>query len=436
MPNYAKGFSTWLRHLRKNAEAELAHSPRDEVLLPSDAALLHELEVHKIELEMQNEALRQTQVVLEESRDRYADLYEFAPVGYLTLSRTGQIAAINLTGATLMGEDRAKLLRRRFASFVGTEDQDRWQRHFLHVFQHGGKQVCELGLQRRDGTVFAVSLDCVRTEAGDEMPMLRITLTDVTDHRQALAQLRTANERLESLSAEQAAHLRQIAGELTFAEQGERDRLYERLHNDVQPLLVATRLSLSGLSTRTPQPECLLVAQKACAHIGEVIQMARTLSHQLNPPLIRKHGLIAALESLCLWVKDNHGLEVDLTGATEADPDDLALRLLCFNAVRELLMNVVKYSGMTRVTLTLQLVDCDTLRITVGDHGNGFNPAIVTNGSGLAWIKRRLGMVGGSLQIDSRPGHGTVATLSTPLQPITVTEGRPGSVQDYGRTRC
>lgn len=231
--------------------------------------------------------------------------------------------------------------------------------------------------------------------------------------------LRQAQADLENLASEQAAHLRELAGDLTRAEQHERDHLHELLHDEVQPLLVAARLSLSGLGPLSAREDCLRVAAEACEHLGHAILMARDLSLRLNPPLIRERGLNAALASLCGWVRENHGLEVDLTGAPDAEPDDMALRLLCFNATRELLLNVCKHAGTARVALTLRRTDDDSLRITVADHGRGFDPDAITGGSGLATIERRLGMIGGTLQIDSRPGKGTVATLSVPLRPIS-----------------
>lgn len=536
--------------LRDDAEAQLARTPPCEAPTRSAAELLHELQVRQIELETQNEALRQSLVTLEESRDRYVDLYEFAPVGYLTLSREARIAAINLTGATLLGDDRQTLLHQRFTRFVVAEDQDQWRRHFLHAVQPGGKQTCELRLRRCDGTLFAARLDCLCTRSGGA-PALRIAVTDIsaykqaqqsllesqerfhsfmthspiaswivdaegryqyvnptyykifgvpatdmigkrisevyppglaakylhnnqaaidawqpiervqpgmradgsegeflviefpirdasgqpmlcgnaldiTERRQAVTRLHAANQRLESLAADQAAHLRELAFGLTFAEQRERDRLYELLHDEVQPLLVAARLSLSGLSARTPPEDLLRVATEASEHITQVIQVARTLSRQLNPPLIRERGLNPALEALCHWVKDNHGQEVALTCAPEGEPEDLAIRLLCFNAVRELLLNVTKHAGCAQVTLTLRVVDRDILRITVADRGSGFDPNTITRGSGLAGIERRLGMFGGSLQIDSRPGEGTVTTLSVPIRPVTAAKSAPG----------
>ncbi|MDP3873086.1 MAG: EAL domain-containing protein [Methyloversatilis sp.] len=170
--------------LRTAAEARLALArPYVAPRRPADE-LLHELQVHQIELEMQNEALAQTQIALEESRDRYLDLYELAPIGYMTLTRDDQIAAINLTGATLLGEERSKLLRRRFARFIVAEDRDFWHRHFMRAFRQDGSTTCELTLQRSDGTFFDACLDCLRSSSDDaSTPQLRVAISDITARR-------------------------------------------------------------------------------------------------------------------------------------------------------------------------------------------------------------------------------------------------------------
>ncbi len=99
--------------LRRAAEAQLAENRAAPTVKTDDAALrllVHELQVHQIELEMQNDELHQTKLDLEESRNRYLDLYDFAPIGYVTLTNDGRIAEINLSGSTLLGVERAKLL--------------------------------------------------------------------------------------------------------------------------------------------------------------------------------------------------------------------------------------------------------------------------------------------------------------------------------------
>jgi len=185
-------------HLREEAEAQLAHAAPNNVPVRSAVELLQELQVHQIELEMQNDALRETQLALEESRDRYVDLYEFAPVGYLTLSREAKIVEINLTGATLLGEERKKLLERRFSSFVLPRDQDRWHRHFAHALQHDGRQTCELKLLHSDRGAFDAGLDCLHTKTSDGRSTLRVSLSNITARKQAEAELRIAAIAFES----------------------------------------------------------------------------------------------------------------------------------------------------------------------------------------------------------------------------------------------
>ena len=143
-----------------------------------------DLGVNRTELEMQNEELRRAQIALEESRDQFVDLYEFSPVGYLTLNHEEMIDKINLTATTLLGVERNKLLHHRFVPFVATEDRDRWHRHFLNVLQHDGQQRCELALRRSDDSVCHAQLDCLHINAGGTSSV-RVALTDITERKQA-----------------------------------------------------------------------------------------------------------------------------------------------------------------------------------------------------------------------------------------------------------
>jgi diguanylate cyclase (GGDEF)-like protein/PAS domain S-box-containing protein len=151
---------------------------------------------HQIQLEMQNETLRQALVELEESRDRYVDLYEFVPVGYLTLSRAGLIEQANLTGAALLGVERLRLRRRRFVNYVTPEDRERWQQQFLRIFQQGDKQSCELVMQRGDGSRFHAYLVCLHLSRAE--PQVHVVLSDISRRRQAEEDLRIAAIAFES----------------------------------------------------------------------------------------------------------------------------------------------------------------------------------------------------------------------------------------------
>jgi len=178
-----------LAQLRQEVEAKITPKlPKLVQPQPGEKLLhelIHELRVHQIELEMQNNQLKQAQIALEESRDRYVDFYDFAPVGYLTLNHDAMIDEINLTGAALLGVERSKLTHRRFAPFVAPADSDRWHRYFMSVLKHDKKLNCELALQRGDGSHFHAMLDSLRIleKAGKET-MVRIVLTDITERKQ------------------------------------------------------------------------------------------------------------------------------------------------------------------------------------------------------------------------------------------------------------
>jgi PAS domain S-box-containing protein len=178
--------------LRSEAEKKLAKRPpvqRDDDGFTSEKTV-HELRVHQIELEMQNEALREARIALEESRDKYVDLYEFAPVGYLTLTGKAIIEETNLPGATLLGIDRRDLGKDRFRRYVAEEDSERWDNHFLSVLRNEGKQTIELKLRRHDGSVFDGRLESIRLERENRDPVVRIAISDITANKRAEERLK------------------------------------------------------------------------------------------------------------------------------------------------------------------------------------------------------------------------------------------------------
>jgi PAS domain S-box-containing protein len=201
--------------LRAAAETQLEDHPA-QVAGGSEAGLLHELQVHRIELEMQNETLCQAQIELETSRDRYVDLYDFAPVGYLTLSRDGLIEQINLTCTALLGEERKRLQQQPFAHFVVPEDGDLWHLHFTQVVKGGDRASCELVLQRSDGPRFHARLDC-RLDGTE--PQVRVTVIDIS-----------ARKRAEQVAAKLAAELAAEKKAIELANTAQYHDLVEHLH--------------------------------------------------------------------------------------------------------------------------------------------------------------------------------------------------------------
>lgn len=146
--------------------------------------LLHELRELQLELEMQNEELRQAYTALEESHHRYMDLYEFAPLGYLILSGTGVIEQINQTGAMLLKEERKNLLHQHFSRLVNVADRDRWHLFFWNLLRFESRKTIELMLRRGDNTLFYAQLDGLRFSTRTQANTVRLALLDRTEHKQ------------------------------------------------------------------------------------------------------------------------------------------------------------------------------------------------------------------------------------------------------------
>lgn len=156
--------------------------------------LVHELETLQIELETQNKDLRLAHGEIEESRTKYADFYDFTPVGYLTFSGKGLISELNLTAAALLGFDRSRLVAKPFTLFISAGYQDTFHHHLRKVLQSEEKQACELVLKKKDGTLFHAQLESLPVKANGQR-VVRTILTDISERKQTEETLRK-NEQL------------------------------------------------------------------------------------------------------------------------------------------------------------------------------------------------------------------------------------------------
>jgi len=167
--------------LRKRAE-EITRSDAAQSSVETQRTL-HELQVHQIELEMQNEELRRAQVELEATQARYFDLYDLAPVGYCTLNKPGLILEANLTAATLLGVTRSSLVMQPFTRFILREDQDIFYHHRQQLFATGASQVAEMRLVRADETIFWANLEATAAIDTDGAPVCRLVMSDISERK-------------------------------------------------------------------------------------------------------------------------------------------------------------------------------------------------------------------------------------------------------------
>ena len=173
-----------VNRLRARAELLLGQSAQKVSLLPEGDArrLAHELQIHQMELEMQNNELRRTQLELESSRDRLAALYDFAPVGYLTLDRGGGGSEANLTAALLLRVERKDLIRKKLTTYLAPESQDIYYLHQQNAWKTGIQETCQVRMRRPDGGTLVVELQML---ASGEGPLMReeclVTMSDATE---------------------------------------------------------------------------------------------------------------------------------------------------------------------------------------------------------------------------------------------------------------
>ena len=217
--------------LRKQAEEFLNQNPEAVKKTPPRDILnlVEELQIHQIELEMQNEELRRTQLELEAARDKYSDLYDFAPVGYFTINAKGTILEANLTGAAMLGVERSFLIGKPFTHFIARDTQNGFHLHRNSLFETKGRQTCEVKIAAKDGAQIHVQLKSrsVQDDDGDII-RIRTAVTDINTRKLAEEALKTAHDQLEQRVQERTFELAQTNERLKH-EIAERKRSAEAL---------------------------------------------------------------------------------------------------------------------------------------------------------------------------------------------------------------
>lgn len=231
--------------------------------------------------------------------------------------------------------------------------------------------------------------------------------------------LRQLNETLEQRVAQRTREVLELASSLSVAEQQERGRIAQVLHDDIQQLLYSLHIRL-GLLRDSRDPES--VAERL-ADTGEILRRAiattRSLTVEMNPPVLREEGLDRSLRWLASHMREAYRLRVELD-LDEASLDGVgdSERVLVFHSARELLFNTVKHAGVDRARLAAAR-EGGRLRVWVTDEGAGFDPQEVLqrpgSGFGLRTIRERLRLFGGDLRVEATPGGGSRLGIELPL---------------------
>ena len=451
--------------IRQRAEERLENS-RLKIEHPKTEAdthhLLHELHVHQIELEMQNEELRLARNEMEDLLEKYTDLYDFAPVGYFSLNAAGVILEANLTAATLLGVEREKLIGQRLPNFATPESRPVFKSFLEQVFAAPERKSCEAIFVKADKTAFwAVCHGTSAFYTNTQHDWCRMVVSDITAQREAeetqrnLNAMSVANQSLKKeieqrkaveeelrqsalqnrILLEQSNHLheqlRSLSHRLLTVQEEERKRISRDLHDEITQTLVGINVHLESLAQEAKAKQEGLWKKIAGTQklVAQSVEIVHRFAEQLRPPVLDDLGLIPVMEStLGKFMKDT-GIQVALTAGSEVEQLDAEHRTALYRIAQEALANIAQHANAGRVDVTLQL-RMNEVHMQIKDDGDSFEVDRILDSAtniplGLLGMHERMEMVGGSLDIVSKPGSGTTIHAAVPLKTDPKDNSRP-----------
>jgi signal transduction histidine kinase/ActR/RegA family two-component response regulator len=407
--------------LRRRAEERLRERPPETRQAPTEAdtrRLVHELQVHQVELEMQNEELQKARDEMEAGLEKFTDLYDFAPVGFLTLDREGTIREANLTSANLLGIERARLVNRRLGVCVSAADLPAFNAFLTRVFESKARQSCEMTLPKEGKPPVTVRIEAAVAASGQEC---RAVLDDITEHKRA------DEDRLILNTLESTGIL--AAG----------------IAHDFNNLLTMILLNLELAQTLIPPGEELAHHLEQAKQAG---LMATGLTQQLvtfaagGAPVRKLTRLVELIEASVLLAASGSRLRCDFSLAEDLWPAEVdAIQI--GQVIRNLVLNAreAKPTGgaisvrAENVVLgpseNPSLPPGDYVRVSVTDWGGGipkevlpkiFDPYFSTKqrgtqkgmGLGLSICHTVIQKHGGAIAVESEPGVGATFRLHLP----------------------
>lgn len=276
--------SNLLRHRAEQVAKKSADIIQD---FPTDShsKLIHELRVHQVELEMQNEELRRSQLELQEARDRYSDLYDFAPIGYFTHGEKGRVLETNITFANMLGQTKSSLLQKPITRFIASKNQDRFYLHCKSCVSEKGLQACEVKMKKDDNTIFYALLESVVKNDHDGSAMIRTAVTDISSRKQMEEELENHRHHLEALVKERTADVEIANSRLLQAQKMEAvgtltAGISHDFNNILQTILGFTQILLTRIKPGQSEYNQLAGIEKAALRASDLVKSLLTYSRK------------------------------------------------------------------------------------------------------------------------------------------------------------
>jgi PAS domain S-box-containing protein len=451
-----KKLSTPLKadELRRRAESRLKgnHAPPPPRTEADATRLLHELQVHQIELELQNAELQEARDKVETLLETYTDLYHFAPVGYFSVDEQGLILEVNLTGAALLGIERSRLTNQRLQGFVDPPSRKILLAFLKKIFASPGKHICELPLLNERSIPFWADLQAASADtATGARKWCRIAISDLTtlkheaEVRRRLEDMSVANENLkqeivhrqqveESLkkseahyaqlferSRHQQEQLRHLSRQLLLTQEEERKRISRELHDEIVQTLVGINVHLAAVTIKSPVN--LKDLRKKISQTQRLVEKSVEIVHrfarELRPTVLDDLGLIPALQFFIKDFTKRTKIHVHFKAFAGVEQLNGTQRTVLYRVAQSALANVHKHAKASVVKVTMGKLQ-GAIRLEIHDNGKSFEMERVLFAKrhkrlGLIGSRERVEMVGGKFGIESAPGHGTTISAEIPI---------------------
>jgi len=371
-------------------------------------ALIAQLQAHQIELEMQNQELRETQQLLEETRDRYADLYDFAPVGYLTVDKAGRIRSINLTGAILLDLERVSVIGKPLKDFFCQKDSQKFFDYLYQTFNTCSNTVNEFEINH--------SSDCkrhIRLESSviSGHNTCRMVMTDIS-------QLKKSLHRNQELLNEN----RRLMKNIYQAQEQERCAIARELHDELGQWLTAIYAEAEIISSYADKDSIIIGSCQEIKNCSQRMhELMRGMLHKLRPVLLDTLGLPDALLDLKeQWHKHHTHTTLELTLEGKFENLDEHISITVYRIVQEALNNISSHANATKASIHLRCKPDEnnksSLMLCVEDNGTGYDLTLNPKGFGLLGMRERAIAAGGKLTVCSVPKEGTKICVKLPLK--------------------
>jgi PAS domain S-box-containing protein len=447
--------STSARELRRRAESRLRKQPGSSVRVAKRVdtqRLLQELQIHKIELELQNEELRQSKSEVEAGFQKFSDLYDFAPVGYFSLDERGLILEVNQTGSDMLGTEKDHLAGRRFQLFVAPQCRPAFNVFLEGIFTGHARRSCEVSLLSGGHATFWADLQGMSAlSRSGALQRCLMAIVDITARKQAeeaqrrIDILGATNRKLEDeivqrhavelslRKSEQRAHqllehsrnlqdkLRQMSHQIILVQENQRKEISRELHDEISQLLLSINLHLAVFDSDAAINPKNIRRRIARARwlVEKSVRVVHDFARELRPPMLDDLGLIPALNTYINDFAKRKYLKIHFTAFSGVEALEGDKRTVLYRVTQEALANVAKHARASAVKVLI-LKAREGVSLEISDNGRAFDIGRLSSAKwgdrlGLTGMRERVEMVGGQFRVESTLGEGTTIRAEIPF---------------------